>query len=224
KNVLFWGTGLVGALALVVALLLRRGSALLGALLASNAFWTVLALRYTADSAGNHYHILAAITAAHGAALVAEAAAERVQKQLLLAGLGLLSLGGVLHSVRFFGSIQHDPWNAPALAAGAALSEVCRPGELVVVRSIQSSYDPLWRTPNNFEDPRVLFYARAHGWVVSSDDFDPRSLELPAKSGARFYVETVPRPAAPPLDAWLESNATEVRTTALGGRVFALHR
>jgi len=224
KNVLFWGTGVVGALALVVALLLRRDSALLVALLASNAFWTVLALRYTSDSAGNHYHILAAVTAAHGAAIVAEAAATKARKQLLRAGMGLLSLLGVVQAVRFFASIQHDPWNAPALAAGAALSEVCPPGELVVVRSIQSSYDPLWRTANNFEDPRVLFYTRTHGWVLSADDFEPRSLEAPLEEGARFYVETVPRPAAPLLDGWLARNAALVRSTPLGGRVFALHR
>jgi len=224
RKFVLWGTGHVGALAIVIALALKREQRLLAALLAGNVLWTLLTLRYSSGQAGNHYHLLAALTAAHAAALVAQRAAENKRTKLWLAGFGLICACGLARAVRSYDSTHIDPWNAPAIAVGKALREVAQRDDLVVIRSVESNYDPFWRTPNNFQDPRVFYYSRTRGWPLSVDDFDPRSLATPAANGARFYVETASRAPAPSFDAWLAANATEVRRTAQGGRVYALER
>lgn len=222
KKFLHWGTGVVGALAIVAAFALRRNVALLAAQLAANAFWTVLALRYTSDNAGNHYHLMASLPAAHAAALVVEAALQSRWRRTLTAGLGLVSLAGLSLAARYKLKNHVNWWNAPAVAAGAVLSSVSTPGDLVVIRSVFGDYDPVWRTPNNFQDPRVFYLSRTRGWAVGSDDTDPKSVSKPAEAGARFYVEVIPRLPSEKLDAWLSANAKLLHTTEFGGKVYGL--
>jgi hypothetical protein len=222
KNAVNWGPGALGALAIVLVFVVRRGVALVGSLLVANVAWTLLTLRYTSDYAGNHYHLMTALTAAHATAFVVEGLSEVRLRAAAWAGAAVLSVAAFAQAVRYRIAHYENWFNAPALAVAAAFAEVGRRGDLVVVRSVEKSYDPVWRTQNNFEDPRVFYLTRTHGWAVALDDLDPKSVAVPAASGARFYVETIARPKALELDAWLEENATLVRTTTFSGRVFAL--
>jgi hypothetical protein len=221
-KVVGWGTGVLGALCIVGALALRPGRPLLVALLASHAVWTVFTLRYAVDNGGNHYHLLASVTAGHAVAQLGEAAIGSRRQGALLAGMASLCLAGLAHGIYDRFRARHNPWNEPAMVAGAALLRVSRPGDLVVVRSVENAYDRIWRTPNNFEDPRVFYLSRTRGWPVGLDDTDPARVSARAAQGARFYVETIPRPASAKLDAWLEAHADLLATTPFGGKVFAL--
>jgi hypothetical protein len=117
---------------------------------------------------------------------------------------------------------RKSEWDAPVVAASVALAGLARPGDLVVVRSLDTRYDSYWRTPNNYQDPRVFYLTRTHGWAVAADDADPSLIANASRRGARYYVEPMPRPKGGPLDAWLADHGALVTTTPFGGRVFAL--
>jgi 4-amino-4-deoxy-L-arabinose transferase-like glycosyltransferase len=224
KKAVLWGTSPSGAAAIVAALLFWRRAELVVALLVANVVWTLLALRYTSGDAGNHYHLMAALTAAHAAAAVIERVSELRWRRAALVGLGVLALGGLVKTARFRAATVLNAFDEPAAAAALALASSSQRGDLVVVRSVESAYDREWGTVNNFEDPRVFYLTRTRGWALGLDDADPRSIAKRAAEGARFYVETIGRPPAPGLDRWLEEHAVLVRTTSFGGKVFDLRR
>ena len=223
RRAVTYGTGKLGSLAVLLALWVGAGRKPLLALLAANALWTLLALRYTSSAGGNHYHLLAGVTAGHAVAgLVTWLAERRPRIPAVAAGLLLLAELGV--ELRSLHRTKQNPFNASAIAAAEALARRARPGELVVVRSVEVGYDAPWRTANNFQDPRVVYGARVRGWAVALDDARPESVAIPARRGARFYVEVLPRSPVPALDAWLDEHATLLERTSFGGRVFALTR
>jgi hypothetical protein len=221
-NLVLWGTGPVGAVAIAAVLLRRQGAAPIAALLLSNVAWALLALRYASGYAGFHYHLLAAITAAHAVAHVASAFSDERWRHWAR-GLCVLALVASLHrsllNRRWF---LDNPFDAPAIAAARALSRHATAGTLVVIRSVEGAFDPFWKMPSNFQDPRVFYLSRTHGWPIGLEDTAPELIAAPARRGARFYVETIPPPASAELESWLTQNAHLVETTEHGGRVFRL--
>jgi hypothetical protein len=111
----------------------------------------------------------------------------------------------------------------PETALGHALARLARPGDLVVVRSRAPARDERWDTDNNFEDPRVLYLARARGWVLPCDLAGAEPVSDRARRGARFYVDPAGTPATadPALVAWLDANARLI-SNGSAGRIFQL--
>lgn len=216
-----WGAGPAGALALLACLVLRRNTALLLALLAGNVAWTLLALRYTSGAAGTLYHVLGAVLGAHAVATLADVLAERRHRWAPIA-LGLVLAFWLAISARYRRNTLTAYWDEPSVAAGELLERFAKPRDLVVVRSVEPGYDDYWKTPNNFQDPRVFYRSNTRGFPLPLDDLDPRSISEPAGRGARFYVETIPPKHSQALADYLAANARLLGTTPFGGRVFEL--
>ena len=221
-NSIMWGVGPVGAVAVVTALVLRKNTAPLVALLIANAIWTVFALRYTTKAGGNHYHLMGALLAAQGVAhAVAALSEQRFRLWLNVLAFALIAVA-MERSLSIRAWNRNNVWDEPAVAAAKALGTHTKQGDLVVVRSVAFKYDPYWKTISNYEDPRVFAMTRTRGWPVGSEISEPTLLEHAVTRGARFYVEQESRPAMPAFDAWLAQNAHLVATTGYGGKVYAL--
>jgi 4-amino-4-deoxy-L-arabinose transferase-like glycosyltransferase len=221
-NSLMWGLGPLGAAAVLAVLVQRRNVGAVAAFLVATAVWTILALRYTTKAGGNHYHVL-------GPVLAAQAIAQAIAQLPKLrwrpwAELGVaLAVAFVLQrSLSLRAWNRHNVYDAPAVEAAKALERHAKPGELVVVRSVQPRYDTVWKTISNFEDPRVFYMSHTRGWPVGSEIADPLGIDAAARAGARYYVEPLERESMPAFDAWLDSHATLVETTGHGGKVYAL--
>jgi hypothetical protein len=91
-----------------------------------------------------------------------------------------------------------------------------------VVRSVNPRYDTYWKTIVNFEDPRVFYLTKTHGWPIPKDMTDPSKLDQALQQGARLYIEPEARPAMPEFDRWLSEHTTLFASTNLGGKVYAL--
>jgi 4-amino-4-deoxy-L-arabinose transferase-like glycosyltransferase len=218
-----WGLGVAGAAALAFVLVTRKNVELVSALLIGNVIWTLFALRYTSQVAGNHYHLLGALLAAHAVALVVETAARSRSATKVVPVLGAVLAAALGLALKERHADRRATWDAPVITAAGELARLAHPGDLVVVRSLENRYDSYWRTPNNYQDPRVFYLSRTRGWALGADDDDLHTLEHASQHGARYYVEPVPRPSARALDEWLEAHGTLVATTPFGGRLFALH-
>jgi len=217
-----WGAGPAGVLALIACLVLRRNTALLLALVAGNAVWTLLALRYTSSSAGTLYHILGAVLAAHAVATLGDVLVP-YNRVLAPALLGLVLSVWLAKSASYRFHLLTAPWDEPSIVAGDTLRRFAKPRDIVVVRSVEPGYDAYWNTPNNFQDPRVFYRSNTRGFPLPLDDLDPKSISTSAAQGARFYIETIPPQPSPALTHYLSTNAHLLATTPFGGRIFQLN-
>ena len=93
----------------------------------------------------------------------------------------------------------------PMLDVAASIRELSMRDELIVVRSEKKRVDELWKRRNNFEDPRLFYQTRLHGWVVPADGFDVASLEQLRKDGAALVFDWAGASPGPTRD-WLEAN------------------
>jgi hypothetical protein len=222
-NAFVWGAGPIGTLAFLILAVRRRFDAALLALVFAAGVWTLLALRYTSQAAGTHYHVLLSVAAARAVALSLKhvLATGLVRPRALGLGAGMALTVVIVLTLRQ--RAHHRGPLAPSiLAAGALLAERAHAGDLVVVASLEPAWDAYWRTPNNFQDPRVFYLSRTHGWELAADDLTPRTLERASRAGARYYVEPEPR-AEPAIDDWLTTHARLLERTTYGGRLFALN-
>jgi hypothetical protein len=81
---------------------------------------------------------------------------------------------------------------------------------------MDQAYSDFWKTPNNYEGPRVFCVSNRHGWVVPMEFSDPNQLQRLRERNARFFVEPVRSSRDTPLGGWLASHAKIVATTAQG--------
>ncbi len=220
-NALIWGAGPVAALALGACFLLRKNVGVLLSLVLGNAVWTLLALRYTSTAAGNLYHVLGAILGATAVATLADTVAESARRPLTLAlATGLAA--SLVWSFSYRRSLLAASWDDAPAAAGDALARRAAPRSLVVVRSVENARDDTWRTPNNFQDPRVFYRSNTRGYPLPLDVPGVDTIALAVSRGARYYVEAVRPPPSPELERFLAERGTLLETTAYGGRVFEL--
>jgi hypothetical protein len=221
-----WGVGIAGALALVVALFLKRRSlrdlAPVIGLFVGVVAWTLLAMRYTTSDGGNHYHVLGALMAAEVVACVV--AALPPQRWRVWGSTAIVLVLGFqfAQSYNTRKLTRVNPFDAAVVAVSRAAAGQVKPGDLVVVRSVHPRYDDFWKGVVQYADPRVFYLTKTRGWPVPKDADDPAELEKAVQQGARFYLEPEPREPLPRFDAWLAANATLVATSSLQGRVFAL--
>jgi Dolichyl-phosphate-mannose-protein mannosyltransferase len=219
-----WGAGMAGALAFALLVAVRKLTRELAALVVANAAWIVLTLRYSSQSMGTHYFVLAAVLGAVAVAELARlVAVDRPRR------LAVLWLAPALTLMNSWWNRSRDrfpaSYDAPTLAAGHLLEHFAEPGELVIARSIEPKVDSFWQTPNNFEDPRIFYLSRTRGFPVARDDSSTEQLERGAAAGARYYIEPLPPASgAEPVERWLARNAELVATSPFGGRLFRMVR
>jgi hypothetical protein len=217
-----FGTGSLGAIALVVALVQRKNHAAAFALFASNALWVLSTLRYTSDYAGTHYLLCEAV-------LVAYAGAQVVANLNATSRMPIFALASVLMAFVLQRSVLFRLWqptvdqsSAVANAAARELGKVAHAGDLVVVRASWPKYDSFWHTSNNVHDPRVFYSTRTRGWGIGADEAEPAAFDGFRAKGARFYVRLVSGEEEPGIGAWLSKHARVAGTTEFGGRVYAI--
>jgi hypothetical protein len=222
---LAFGVGVLGAACFAVLLVCRRLGAAEVALAAGNAVMLFVSIRYACDPwLGAHYHVFALLAGAWFTARVAALAAERLGPRLPPAGrrvAGALAAAGF--AMLLAGNV--GKWRAdhaaamrdPVLPLGAALRAARAPGELVVVRSGEDSFDARWQRADNYQDPRLLYVADARGWVLARDHRGADALRTLVAKGARLYAEPAdPAGGDAELHAWLATAATPVHDSAAG--------
>jgi hypothetical protein len=223
-----WGTGWAAVAAATLLVWKRRIGAEEKALALGAAAMGLVSLRYASHKFGAHYHIPSALL---GAWLVARAAGalpdlfRRWRAAPRVATAAVVSFAIVLAGLQLARGLHeiHALTPEPETPLGHALARLVRPGDLVVVRSRAPARDERWDTDNNFEDPRVLYLARARGWVLPCDLAGAEPVSSRAARGARYYVEPAGTPATPnpALVSWLDTNARLV-VDDRAGRVFRL--
>ena len=196
-----WGIGLPGAFALGYLLRRRRVGPEEKALLAGAAVLSIVALRYVSGPWGTHYHLPHVVL---GAWLVARMLHDVAQRWRYVGVVGIAC--AALLTARAIHWVRTRPVE-PESTLGRMLAESAKPGTLVVVRARSPRWDAEWRTVNNFEDPRIFYLSRTHGWVLAHDDAGATRLADAAKRGARFYVNVRPLEPDTELQSWLAANA-----------------
>ena len=109
-----------------------------------------------------------------------------------------------------------DPPTQPETVLGERLAQLAPPGTLVAVRARAESFNPEWRTVNNYEDPRVFYLSRTKGWVLPNDLAGASRLHDVAARGAQFYAHVTQKPIDAELAGWLAAHATRVHTSPEG--------
>jgi hypothetical protein len=221
---LTWGLGWLGTSAAAYLTAKRRLGAVEIALVVAGGAAVLVSLRYSSSRwLGAHYHSILAVAgawlvAAWVAAVLPWLRARRVPTRLL--GLGLV--GPVLvtaHCLREHRAELLMAERDPILALGAELARTKHPADLVVVQSQEDSFDAQWNRSDNYQDPRVLYVARAKGWVLPADLKDPGALELAVAKGARWYATVGSPPAV--LAPYLAKHAS-LKVELAEGRIYAL--
>ena len=214
-----WGVGLPAVPAALYLAYRRRLGAEEAALAAGALVLSLVALRYASGPFGTHYHLPHVLL---GAWLVARAAATldaRVATRAFVAVAVALALLLQARALRYVRALPPEP----ETKVGEMLARVAPPGTRVVVRARAPRRDPDWRTPNNFEDPRVFYVSRARGWAIANDDAGAAPVADLAARGALFYAHVGQRPPDPELAAWLAAHATLI-DTAPEGQLYRLVR
>ncbi|MGZ3453251.1 MAG: ArnT family glycosyltransferase [Polyangiales bacterium] len=206
-----WGIGILGVLSAGFLLVRRAVVAEEVALAAGALALDVVAFRYTSGKFGTHYHlphvVLGAFLGAHAAAELQKIARARTLVAIALIAGSL----GFVGAIRFLRAQPPEP----ETALGRALATIATPGTLVAVRARAPAYDAEWHTANNYQDPRVFYLSRTHGWAVPRDERGAVRLAQWAARGARFYVHVGDPPDAD-LAAWLAAHGELVARTEGG--------
>jgi hypothetical protein len=201
-----WGVG-VAAVPASIALAWRRRLEPTHLALATGALvLVVVALRYTSGSFGTHYHLPHVVL---GGSLVAAALQGRRASWVLACAMVAIVMGGR-------GLRLADPPPQRETVLGERLAQLAPPGTLVAVRARAESFNPEWRTVNNFEDPRVFYVSRTRGWVLPNDLAGASRLNEVTQRGAQFYVHVTQKPIDAELAAWLAAHATRVHASPEG--------
>jgi Dolichyl-phosphate-mannose-protein mannosyltransferase len=200
------GLGWFGIAAGLALLLQRRPRAVDFVVLTAVTAGLLVSLRYShSEHAGAHYHVFAALAGGWLVARVLPAAPAPwlvVVMAVALLAQAVTSLHGELEWRQ-----RND--RGADLATGAALRELTGERDLVVIRGPKPGFDALWRRPNNFEEPVLLYQSRRKGWVLPVDGVEPEMLRRLSAQGARWYVETAPE-ASPALQQWLDDHCEQI--------------
>ncbi|HEX4418927.1 MAG TPA: hypothetical protein VH165_13540 [Kofleriaceae bacterium] len=216
---LHWGVGFPAIPAALYLLWRRQLGAAPIALAIGAVALCLVAMRYTSGPFGTHYHLphvvlggwLVAAAAADVVPFVRTRFARRADRIVrgLLAALAVAALIATWRGLHFVRALPAEP----ETAIGERLATRAAPGTLVAVRVRAEAYNTEWQTANNYEDPRVFYLSRTHGWAVPNDLTGPagpaRLTEL-AAHGAKFYVHVRQYPIDDALAAWLAGHATRV--------------
>lgn len=199
-----FGVGYAGAAALAILALRRRFTPEIWALLAGNLVVTVFFIRVTADFAGVHYLVPAALLSAEAVGvLVADFLTSTADRRpswnhaAVVAGSAVLIVS-VLLTARIrpiMGEV--DPAAFTIRETGLELSKIARPDELIIVRA-------------KLYDPRIFYVAHLHGWQLSHRVDDPAQIPEQVRHGARYFIDPLPNPNPNPVKDWLQKHARRI--------------
>ncbi|HET9953321.1 MAG TPA: hypothetical protein VFQ61_02395 [Polyangiaceae bacterium] len=205
------------------------------ALLVGNLAIVPLSFRYLANGAGAHYvapaSLLGASAVAQWVARLRRGTntpprSDRTEpsspkprtplallmeklRRLAVAMLGALLLLQLALGIRVRLMSNRDAQSVALAELGEAVASQASSTskQLLVVRTGEPEFDAFYRTPNNFEDPRVFYAARMRGFAIGADADTPARLEAARKQGARFFVDSALEPRGPRTEAWLRQHA-----------------
>lgn len=192
-----WMLGHAGLLLAIVGLF-RAPTTLLRVLLGSSfgaiVVYYFAVARYAGFAPrGLHYHLYAvpwvAIAAANGLVVlhgwVSRRFPGRPRAALLACAIAVLAMA--VPQARGYLRVVRSDGNAVFLRAGKALGKHSDPEDLVAVTATEVADDN--GVPNNFEDPRVLFYAgHRRGVIIATDQLYAANLIRAINDGARWVV------------------------------------
>ena len=211
---------LPAALALLFLIVRRRmdATALCLALAAMVALFA--SMRYSSTHfAGLHYHTIMLLPAAF---FVAQGFRELAGiGRARSAAVGLVVLCGASYAATVWDLRREHAFRAthPTVQLAEALVDLAGPDALIVYRSGQPRMDADWGREDNFQDPTLMYSARARGWILPGDAA-VEELEAARDGGAAWYVEAAPDNAA--LDAWLRASGAGLRHDSGSGRIWEL--
>ena len=225
RNTIGWGLGQIAAVVLLIQAVRRRLTAEQVALALGNAAIVPLALRYMSQDSGNYYFAPGALLAALLIASLADElweARAAWSRAAVAALLALLVVQGYRNfNLRAFYGTYQDADVSNVLATGGALGSLTRPGELVIVRSVNEAYDVFWQSGRNYHEPRIFYMTGTRGWTLGREQADLALLEDARAKGAGFFVDPL-KDGLPAIDTWLGANADLVWSGKDGGRIWKL--
>ncbi|MEO6596773.1 MAG: glycosyltransferase family 39 protein [Planctomycetota bacterium] len=207
RTTMLYGLSVLGAIGLFAMLVRRRLDLADVALFVTVGTGLLVSLRYSYHHhMGPHYHVYAAVA---GAWCVSRAWPAQAPRWLWPAALVAVLAHGAwqLNEERLKCEVCAA---SPMIDIAASIRRLSGPTELTVVASEKTRYDPVWRRTNNFEDPRLLYHAHRHGWVLPSDGFQVTTLENLRSRGARLVCGPLACLSAPGVAAWLAANGEQV--------------
>lgn len=207
RTTLLYGLSAFGISALLVLCVRWRADRADAALLGVTAAGLLATLRYSYHHGmGPQYHVFAAMA---GAWCVARVWPERAPRWLW---------GGLVAAV-----LAHGAWqvaierrkcevcsSTPLLTLATRIRDLSEPEELTVLRADKPEFDVAWGRRNNFEDPRLFYHARRHGWILPRDGFDVATLQDLRQRGARIVVDLLPGLTTPEVSRWLTEHGDVV--------------
>ena len=228
EAIIFWGMGVLGCLAAAVLVVTRgldKATLLLGA---ANIVWLLLSFRYSANiHIGAHYHLFGSVFSAW---VVVRCLGHLQSKGWMptkkiwgVAVPGVLCtllVGHYLYELKYRQGLHEDSSDVAFFELGHALAQLTDASDLVIVRSIADGEVPVYRTINNFEDPRLLYIAGVKGWIVPKDEERLDAITDYHIRGAAYYVD-YDDSDFPALDSWLANHGAPV-WKGEGGRIIKL--
>ena len=193
KQAILWGVNILGVMGAAYLLVRGKIKEVEMALAVSYGMLCLAAMRYMHDEFGEHYHIYAVILSVWLFAKMLDdlekicAQHKFMHRALILSSLVLIG-GHYAYQAKDRLSYNRDDLS-PILSFGEEMKKVIPPGEVIVVRSSENSYNKFWRTINNFEDPRLFYISETKGWIMANDHFGTDVIEARYKAGAHYYVE-----------------------------------
>ncbi|GAA1291396.1 hypothetical protein GCM10009609_69670 [Pseudonocardia aurantiaca] len=176
--------------------------------------------RYSSSDQGIQYHIYslpyAATCVGIGLAAMSGWLRPRLAPAVFPAVAALAVVALSAESVNVLAGSMTDQSGAFGRCADA-LTEVSRPGDLVVVGTTSTAV--VDGVTNNYQEPVIFYLADRKGWSLAADQQDPALLAAHVRDGAEFLVEPDPAlvPPGSALSDWLAANATQVRSFAADG-------
>jgi Dolichyl-phosphate-mannose-protein mannosyltransferase len=199
----------------------RRGPVILAAGIPALVIYYFATARYSEGfGLGPHYHIYSLPYAAILVGIGMEAASKWLRGRVPSRVCGVTAVAAAIAlstlSVGVFAQSLRDQ-SGVYRRCSDALRQVSAPNDLVAVTSTFPSVDA--GVANNWQDPVIFYMADRRGWSIATDQLDPSFLVADIKMGAKFFVVHEPSliSAGGPLAAWLTTNATQLRSSAVDG-------
>jgi hypothetical protein len=195
-----------------------REAMLVGGIVGLSVFYAVVA-RYSESGMGAQYHVFSLPFAAVAVGLGVERLApllDRFDSSIRWTVATVLVLALSIVSLQVFRASLVDEGGVYERCADE-LDAVSAPTDLAVVGSTSASVDE--GVPNNWQEPMIFYFADRRGWSLASDQLQPAVITVDQRDGARWFVayDEASLAAQPAFTAWLETNATAVRSIAEDG-------
>jgi hypothetical protein len=218
-----WGLGPFGAIAAVYLLLRRKMTRVEWALVTGNAAAILIPMRYTVNRGFSpHYFIFTALLGAWLAAFMMNRLLVTIKNPEAIRYISATAVVLIVavYAVHFYKRRNPLPfqYSLQVTTIGKKLSEIAKPGSLVIARSIADERERgSWgHGINNYEDPRMFYLANVHGWSLPRDAKGAALIDKYVKQGAEYYAEPYHRRKDAELYDYLDKHGYLVCDSDLG--------